>query len=135
MGVHLYWCTTLDHEEDWFVVARSAAEARDAFSAQAGYDRSEVRAEDVCDVPDRALAQNGHSAAVPLTPDLDMLSTLGGEMLTMRSPYVFRFDRELYIEGSPDVERYQRIDDALEAEGRGRPNGTRRKPGVAGQRQ
>jgi hypothetical protein len=41
----LYWCTTADHDEDWFVLARSAAEACRFHEGAEGYDPGDAEAE------------------------------------------------------------------------------------------
>ena len=49
----LYWCTTLDGDEDWFIIAHSAREARSWHAAMEGYISSEVDAELVTVLPDK----------------------------------------------------------------------------------
>jgi hypothetical protein len=75
----LYWCTTDDHDEDWFVVARNAREA-EAFHVDAeGYDEDEASAELVCILPAglQAMGQQGW-------PSEETIVACGGEFL----PYV-----------------------------------------------
>ena len=60
----LYWCTTPDGDEDWFVVAESAATARRFHENAEGYDRGEADAERIAPVHWRAvLASSIRSAA------------------------------------------------------------------------
>jgi hypothetical protein len=33
----IFWCSTPDHEKDWFVVARDATEARGVFASHESY--------------------------------------------------------------------------------------------------
>ncbi|WP_438006437.1 hypothetical protein WME89_48965 [Sorangium sp. So ce321] len=47
----LYWCETDDHDEDWFVVARNADDARAFHEDAEGYDEEDARAELVCVLP------------------------------------------------------------------------------------
>jgi hypothetical protein len=47
----LYWCETDDHDEDWFVVARSAWQASAFHEAAEGYDEGDASAEYVCVLP------------------------------------------------------------------------------------
>jgi hypothetical protein len=49
----LYWCTTPDHDEDWFVIARTAASARLYHEREEVYGAGDADAELVCDVPAR----------------------------------------------------------------------------------
>jgi hypothetical protein len=47
----LYWCTTEDHDEDWFVVARNADEAEQFHVEEEGYEEDGAAAELVCVLP------------------------------------------------------------------------------------
>lgn len=49
----LYWCSTSDHGEDWFIVARSAATARKIHELEEGYAGKEASSEYVCRLPKR----------------------------------------------------------------------------------
>lgn len=48
----LFWCTTADHDEDWFVVAPSEDTAREHFEDAEGYGVGEAGAVWVADLPD-----------------------------------------------------------------------------------
>lgn len=72
----LYWCTTEDHDEDWFMVAPSAFLARSYFASHEGYGREDVQADWVAPVPDSAIeGENGD------WPSDDLLRACGGEFL------------------------------------------------------
>lgn len=47
----LYWCTTSDHDEDWFILAWSERSARKLHADAEGYDTRGVSAELVADLP------------------------------------------------------------------------------------
>ena len=51
----LYWCTTPDGDEDWFVVATSAASAARFFENDEGYARGEAHARRVVALPPALL--------------------------------------------------------------------------------
>ena len=51
----LYWVETPDHEEDWFVVAKSYAEAESYFEDAEGYDPDEAYADVVCEMTADAM--------------------------------------------------------------------------------
>ncbi len=55
----LYWCTTPDGDEDWFVVAESAALARRFHEDAEGYDRGEASAERITSLPAELLTASG----------------------------------------------------------------------------
>ncbi len=48
----LYWVETPDHHEDWFVIARTAKEARSFFEDVEGYDDHEARSHVIGQLPD-----------------------------------------------------------------------------------
>jgi hypothetical protein len=47
----LFWCATADHDEDWFVVARTSAQARRIHEREEGYDAGDATADLVCPLP------------------------------------------------------------------------------------
>ncbi len=55
----LYWCSTPDGDEDWFVVAESAAVARRFHEAVEDYERGEASAERVVALPDSLVTSEG----------------------------------------------------------------------------
>jgi hypothetical protein len=55
----LYWCTTSDGGEDWFVVAASAAAARRFHEHAEGYHRGDADAERVAALPPELLVDGG----------------------------------------------------------------------------
>lgn len=70
----LYWVMTDDHDEDWFIVAHSAAEARRIHEDEEGYDRGDAYCELVLNLPPD---KQGESVGWP-RPGL--LEELGGEV-------------------------------------------------------
>jgi hypothetical protein len=40
--IRLYWCTTADHDEDWFIFAQSARQARAFHEDYEGYGRDDA---------------------------------------------------------------------------------------------
>lgn len=58
-GKTLYWVTTDDHAEDWFVVAESVAAACKFHEDEEGYERGDADAEPVCPLPPGAKAKIG----------------------------------------------------------------------------
>jgi len=74
----LYWCETEDHDEDWFVVARSAAEATEYYEGYEGYDEDDANAELVCVLP-----RSEQDRAEPGWPDHHLLEACGAEVLNL----------------------------------------------------
>jgi hypothetical protein len=79
----LFWCTTDDHDEDWFVVAPSEDAAREHFEDAEGYGVGDARAEWVVDVPE-GLDLRLEDGAKARWADDELLLACGGERL----PYV-----------------------------------------------
>lgn len=88
----LFWVETEDHDEDWFVVARSAAAACEFFEAYEGYDHGDATAFVV-------LEQIEVAAETPEHPSLDDLRAWGGEVLGS-NPCAVRFGNRIHLEGS-----------------------------------
>lgn len=49
--LYLYWVTTEDHDEDWFIVAHSFEEAQEMHENYEGYDPGDAFAEEIMPVP------------------------------------------------------------------------------------
>jgi hypothetical protein len=76
----LFWVTTDDGDEDWFIIARSAKEAERLHEDLEGYDRGDACAEPVADIPEK---WQSHPCG---WPDLksSLLSDCGGVRLVHR---------------------------------------------------
>jgi hypothetical protein len=120
----LYWCTTADHDEDWFIVARSKHAARRFHDDQEGYQPGAAEATYVLTLPPALQPTAEHG-----WPSLELLRSCGGEVLRPESPRVVRFSDHVFSEGMLDDELLQATDDLAERMGRGRPNRTTRRPG------
>ena len=55
----LYWCTTADGDEDWFVVAHSPREAKRFHEDAEGYERGDADAERVALLPPELHTDGG----------------------------------------------------------------------------
>jgi hypothetical protein len=117
----LYWCSTNDHDEDWFVVARSSAEAARFFEIQEGYDRQHVRAELSIALP-ADLQQTKERG----WPTRELLEACGAVIRRWEEPRVVEIGGVRYVEGMLEHVILQLTDDRFEERGRGRPNRTRR---------
>lgn len=97
-SLKLYWCSTPDHDEDWFVIARSHPGARKFHADAEGYDYDEVAAERVCVLP-ASLQQRGDELLG--WPDEDVIGACGGEYLR-RDPHIVRIGERVFQEGAMD---------------------------------
>jgi len=114
----LYWCSTEDHHEDWFVVARSATEAVRFFESCEGYE-DETFAEALTAVPD-ALQDDQHLG----WPSDELLVACGARILRADTPRVVELGGVRYSEGMLEHQILQLTDDQFERRGSGRPNRT-----------
>jgi hypothetical protein len=76
----LYWCTTDDGDEDWFIIATSARQARRLHEDLEGYDVGDAEAELVATLPDR---WQHHSVGWPRI-STSLLSDCGGVRVAYR---------------------------------------------------
>jgi hypothetical protein len=93
-GLFLFWCSTPDHDEDWFVVAHDEAEAVSFHEESEGYEEGEGTAELVCALPAE------WRDARPGWPERELLLACGAEFLsTPGEPSIVRILGKVYAEG------------------------------------
>ncbi len=117
----LYWCTTDDHDEDWFMVARYRHQAARLFAGYEGYDHDMVTARRVLTLP--ASLQHPKSFGWPTR---ELLEGCGAVIRRWETPRVVELAGRLYSEGMLESLILERTDDQFERLGRGRPNRTTR---------
>ena len=117
--MNLYWCETMDHDEDWFIVASSAKEAMCMHEDAEGYDRGNARATLVVRIPKELNPLVGY-------PTHELLRSLGAVFISEGTPRVVRFGATVYQEGGMDAVIDRLSDDQCEMLGQGRPNRTTR---------
>ncbi|MFO0754854.1 MAG: hypothetical protein U0359_00060 [Byssovorax sp.] len=76
----LYWCETDDHDEDWFVVARTDDDARAFHERMEGYGDDEAWATLVCVLPD--AEQEAAAVRGEHWPPEETLLACGAEIFT-----------------------------------------------------
>ena len=70
----LYWVTTEDYDEDWFIVASSAEEASKFHEDAEGYHPGNATAEEILIIPDDVSAESGW-------PSYELLLALGAKFI------------------------------------------------------
>lgn len=115
--MNLFWVTTDDHDEDWFVVARDPEEASQFYEVYEGYDEGEAMAEWVMEVPDGLVEEVGW-------PSHEFLQSCGAKFLREETPRVVEIAGQKFSEGMLEHTLRKLEDDKFEALGRGRPNQT-----------
>jgi hypothetical protein len=94
---HLYWVTTHDHDEDWFIFARTSRSAASYHEHYDGYNTGEARARLVIA---QVRLPKYESGPLPCHAQIADLIALGFEVVGA-DPYRrgVRFKGELYLEG------------------------------------
>jgi len=115
----LFWVTTKDHDEDWFVVAESAAEASEFHEDEEGYEPGDATAEEVLIIPDGYPAETGW-------PSGELLVALGGTFISGEGARIVEINGRKYCEGLLEGNIRELADDVFEKQGSGRPNQTKR---------
>lgn len=92
--MNLYWVTTKDHVEDWFVVASNHMEAETFFADFEGYGFEDAIAEFIMAIP--AEIGVGPEARHPYDT---LLKQLGGEYVRS-SPITVKLNGRIFQEGT-----------------------------------
>lgn len=117
--MYLYWVTTKDHGEDWFLVANSAEEATFFHESVEGYELGEAMAERILEIPEAIAAEVGW-------PSEELLQSCGGNILVGGSARLVEIGGRKFCEGLMESTIRTLDDDMAEAAGEGRPNKTNR---------
>ena len=115
--MQLYWATTEDHSEDWFIVARDVREAARLHEHLEGYDEGEATAELVLDIPENISVEKGW-------PEEELLEALGATFVNRDSIRVVDIAGRKYCEGLLESTIRSIDDDVFESLGQGRVNET-----------
>ena len=117
--MNLYWVTTEDHAEDWFIVANSEEEAATFHEDAEGYDIGDATAEMILEIPKGIKADIGW-------PSDDVLRSCGANILAEEPARVVEIGNRKFCEGLMESTIRTLDDDKFEAAGEGRPNKTSR---------
>ena len=117
--MNLYWVTTEDHAEDWFVIAQSAREAAAFHENVEGYDIGDATAELIMEIPADITTDTSW-------PSDDVLLSCGAIIVADGSARVVKIGDRTFCEGLMESTIRSLDDDMFEAVGEGRPNKTNR---------
>lgn len=120
-SVHLYWVTTPDHDEDWFIFAKNSRSAESLHVEYEGYSPGDATAQMILHDVD----YNDHVPCHAHEPELERL---GFEIVQTGDPFLrqVKYQGRTFTEGSMQSDVMRAHDDAFEAAGKGRPNRTKR---------
>jgi len=119
----LYWVETDDHDEDWFIVAKSIRQAASLHEKMEGYDPGDAYAELVMPIPEDLVLEE---PIEPGWPSRELLIALGAIFLADEPTRVVEIDGRRYCEGMLAALIDEVVDDQFEKIGRGRPNNSTR---------
>jgi len=117
--MQLYWATTEDHCEDWFIVASSKKEAAQLHEYLEGYDNGEATAELVLRIPENIPVEEGW-------PEEELLESLGATLINNGSARVVEISGRRFCEGLLESTIRSLDDDVFESLAEGRINDTTR---------
>lgn len=117
--MNLYWVTTEDHAEDWFVVANNADEASTFHEDAEGYTPGDAIAEMILKIPDGVTVNTGW-------PSDEILRSCGAIFLAEAPTRVVEIGNRRFCEGLMESTLRTLNDDMFEALGEGRLNKTPR---------
>jgi len=115
----LYWVTTEDHDEDWFIVASSIEEASKYHENMEGYDSGDAKAEEILDIPEDVPAETGW-------PSDELLLEVGAKFLLNDQPRVVEIAGRKFCEGMLEATLNEINDDLFEECGGERLNETKK---------
>ena len=117
--VMLYWVSTADHDEDWFIFAKSKRSAAKFHVEYEGYGPGEAAAEPI-------LAAPGTAGPFPRHAQIDDLAALGFEILKGGNHgRSVKYKDRTFVEGHLESLIAEIDDNNSEVAGEGRPRGTR----------
>jgi hypothetical protein len=119
--LRLYWAQTIDHHEDWFIVAQDVHEAERLHEEMEGYEFGDAEAEEILEIP-------GTVPAEPGWPSEELLEAIGARYIETGATRVVELNGRTFCEGMLEETIRSLDDDRFEAQGEGRINGTRKIP-------
>lgn len=115
--MNLYWVTTEDHDEDWFIVANNPEEAATFHEEMEGYDPGDATAEIILELPKGIVTNAGW-------PSDDVLQSCGANILVEGPTRIVEIGDRKFCEGLMESTIRALDDDMFEDLGEGRPNKT-----------
>jgi hypothetical protein len=115
----LYWITTEDHDEDWFVVASSSKKASRFHERMEGYNPGDATAEEILSIPQKIVAKPGW-------PSDELLLVLGAKFVINDQTRVVEIGGRNFCEGMLAATLNEINDDVFEELGQERLNKTKK---------
>ena len=115
----LYWVTTEDHHEDWFIIASSTKEASKLHEEFEGYDLGSASAQEILSIPDNIPVEAGW-------PSEDVLFSVGAIFTKEDEPRIIEINGKQFAEGMLEAHLKELDDNIFELLGEKRLNQTKR---------
>jgi len=115
----LYWVTTEDHDEDWFMIASSNKEASKLHEDFEGYEVGDASAQEILNIPDNMTVEAGW-------PSEDDLLSIGAKFIREDEPRIVEINGQQFAEGMLAAHINELNDNIFELLGEGRLNQTKR---------
>ena len=115
----LYWVTTEDHHEDWFIIASSEREASKLHEEMEGYDFGSASAQEILSIPNNISVEAGW-------PSEEILLSVGAIFLREDEPRIVEINGQQFTEGMLEAHIKEKDDDIFELLGKKRLNQTKR---------
>ena len=104
----LYWVTTPQNEENWFVVASSKANAENFHNQAEGFDEDYSSAKFICEIPFKLLNEH-HKINDEDWPNHELLQELGFNLIEDDFPRIVLFNGKLFYEGKGNLKIIENI--------------------------
>ena len=121
---NLYWVTTEDHAEDWFMIADSEMKAARLFESEEGYPQGSADAEMILSIPAEFHELFGEDNEAWPWPANEALMKLGAIFMCYSPTRIVEINNRRFCEGMMGEAIMRADDDYFESVGEGRPNGT-----------
>lgn len=94
----LYWATTRNGYEDWFIVAENKQAAEQHHELAEGFGEGDATAKLVCDIPNNLIQK--YKLEEAKWPSHKLIRELGGKIITESCPRRVNFNGKIYKEGN-----------------------------------
>ena len=115
----LYWVTTEDHHEDWFIIASSNKEASKLHEEFEGYNFGDASSQEILSIPDNIPVEPGW-------PSEEILFSVGAIFIKEDEPRIVEINGQQFTEGMLEAHLRELDDDVFELLGEKRLNQTKK---------
>ena len=115
----LYWVTTEDHHEDWFMIASSKKEASKLHEEFEGYNFGSASSQEILCIPENIPVEPGW-------PSEEILLSVGAKFIKEDEPRIVEINGKQFAEGMLEAHIKELDDNIFESLGEKRLNQTKR---------